>query len=88
MPEDNQKKVRINGNIEVKELTELGLDNRREKRYDTIQLDPKDRPHKHRASDRDKNIHENSDPYNSKIPNFLTFFRGTIFRVTKTKYFD
>jgi len=79
-PEDN-KKVRINEYTEVKEISELGLDNTREKRYELIQLEPKNKHHRHRAEERDKNIIDNSDPSNS---NTLNYFRGK----QKSRRFD
>ena len=78
----NNKKVRINEYTEVKEISELGLDNQKEKIYETIQLEPKNKLHRHRADERDKNIIDNSDLSNSTNSNTLNYFRGT---KTKTK---
>jgi hypothetical protein len=58
------------------------LDNTKEKRYETIQLEPKNNLHRHRADERDKNRIDNSDLSNSTISNTLNFFRG---KQTKNK---
>lgn len=65
------KKVRINEYTEVKKLSELGLENTKEKIYESIQTEPKNKYHKHRAVEGDKNIFENSDPSNSNTLKYL-----------------
>jgi hypothetical protein len=70
---EGKKKVRINEFTEVKEISESGLDNTRDKRYEKIQLGPKNKLQKTRLVEKYKNREENSDTSNS---NTLKFFKG------------
>lgn len=65
--EDN-KKVRINGYTEVKERSELGLNKTKETKYEIIQLEPKNKPQRHRSVEMDNNITDNSYHSNSAEP--------------------
>ena len=46
--ENNKKTVRLNGFTEVKDISELGLDNTKDTRKETLQLEPKDKQRKHK----------------------------------------
>jgi hypothetical protein len=70
---NKKKEVRINEYTEVKEISELGLDNTKEKSYEIINLDPKIKPHRNRGDEKDKNTTSNSEPSNS---NTLNYFKG------------
>jgi hypothetical protein len=65
---EDKKKVRINGYTEVKEMSEFGLDKTKETKYEIIELGPKKKPKRLRTVERDNNITENSEPYNSAEP--------------------
>lgn len=57
---EDKKKVRIHEYTEVTEISELGLDKSREKRYELIKLEPKN-----------KLLRDNSDPSNSNTLNYF-----------------
>jgi hypothetical protein len=49
-------------------MSELGLDKTKETKYEIIEVGPKKKPKRHRTVERDNNITENSEHYNSDEP--------------------
>jgi hypothetical protein len=74
-----KKKVKINEHTEVKEISDSDLEYTKEKIYERIQLEPKQklqsRRHRHREDESDKNIQDNSDLSNSNS-NAFKYFKG------------